>query len=34
METVLILESESVSADDQPDPASIKGLPAQRYFAA
>jgi len=34
MGTVVILESESASAEDQPDPASIKGLLAQRYFAA
>lgn len=34
MEPVVILESESLSADDQPDPASIKGLSAQRYSAA
>jgi len=34
MEAVVILESENLSADDQPDPASIKGLSAQRYSAA
>lgn len=34
METVVILESENLSADDQPDPASIKGLSAQKHSAA
>ena len=34
MEAVVILESENLSADDQPDPASIKGLSAQKYSAA
>lgn len=34
METNVILESESSNADDQPGPASIKGLIAQEYSAA